>query len=190
MKQCQELPGSQLFQYRGDDGRVRDVGSADVNAYLRARWARRSPPRTSAPGRGRCSPPGLPRDGGAAPGRRTATRVRAIDAVARVLGNTRAVCRRCYVHPAVIDASLDGSLARSLEGRVSRPMQSARAPRRLETAVLALFQRRLRRDVPAPLGPAARGGRSQSLRLAHFGDVRVVVDPEPPALLGGPARRP
>ena len=36
VKQCQELPGSQLFQYRGDDGRVGDISSTDVNRYLRA----------------------------------------------------------------------------------------------------------------------------------------------------------
>ena len=53
--------------------------------------------------------------------------VRAVETVARALGNTRAVCRRCYVHPAVIDAYLDGSLARTLEGRVSR---GCRAPAR------------------------------------------------------------
>ena len=84
--------------------------------------------------------------------------LRAVETVARALGNTRTVCRRCYVHPAVIDAYLDGSLARTLEGRVSRRLQGARAPRRLETAVLALLQRRLRRDARRRPARAGRGG--------------------------------
>ena len=46
--------------------------------------------------------------------------VEAIDAVAGILGNTRAVCRKSYIHPGVIDAYVDGSIARSTARQVSR----------------------------------------------------------------------
>ena len=46
--------------------------------------------------------------------------VAAIEQVAKRLGNTRAVCRKCYVHPAVIDAYLDGSMMRTVAQRAQR----------------------------------------------------------------------
>jgi DNA topoisomerase I len=70
----------------------------------------------------------------------------AIDSVARQLGHTRAICRRAYVHPAVIDSYLDGTLETALRAEVKR------APRRLrvdEVAVLALLRRHARKQPTA-----------------------------------------
>jgi DNA topoisomerase-1 len=50
VRACQELPGQRLFQYRDEDGELREVTSSDVNAYLREITAATSPPRISAPG--------------------------------------------------------------------------------------------------------------------------------------------
>jgi DNA topoisomerase-1 len=61
----------------------------------------------------------------------------AIDEVARRLGNTRSVCRKCYVHPAVIEAYLDGSITRAM----GKPTES-------EAALLRLLARRARRHAP------------------------------------------
>ncbi len=58
VKRCQDLPGQELFQYLDEDGAVRDIGSADVNAYLREISARKSAPRSFAPGRARRLRPG------------------------------------------------------------------------------------------------------------------------------------
>jgi DNA topoisomerase-1 len=68
----------------------------------------------------------------------------AIERVAERLGNTKAVCRRCYVHPAIIDAYLDRSLARTLKRRTERELSTslARLPAD-EAAVLAFLQRRM-----------------------------------------------
>ena len=74
--------------------------------------------------------------------------VRAIDAVSQLLGNTRAVCRRCYVHPAIIDAYLDGALPRALHGRGRRPARVAGLSS-FEAAVLALLQRKLKTEKKA-----------------------------------------
>src|SRR5207248_656332 len=73
--------------------------------------------------------------------------VAAIEAVARRLGNTKAVCRKCYVHPAVIDAYLDGTLLEALGGRVGREL--TRELPAEEAAVLAFLQERLRREAAA-----------------------------------------
>jgi DNA topoisomerase I len=70
---------------------------------------------------------------------------RAIEHVAARLGNTPSVCRKCYVHPDVIGAYLDGTLAAALErradGRTSREVSGLRPE---EAAVLGLLKRRLR----------------------------------------------
>lgn len=71
-----------------------------------------------------------------------------MDAVAGILGNTRSVCRKYYIHPAIVDSYLEGSLARSLRAR--RPRRTERDDRldHVQAAVLALLQRRLKREGP------------------------------------------
>jgi DNA topoisomerase-1 len=112
VKRCQELPGQELFQYVDDDGAVQTIGSADVNEYLKEiggaeftakdfrTWAGSV---LAAVELSRVSTPDT---------RTEAQRVvvRAVENVSRRLGNTRSVCRKCYIHPAVFDAFLDGSL--------------------------------------------------------------------------------
>ena len=146
VKRCQELPGQQLFQYLGDDGRRRSIESADVNAYLRevmgadftakdfrtwagtvlAAWALHE---STPAGAGKRSNRNV---------------VRAIETVADRLGNTPSVCRKCYVHPAVIDAYLDGSLPGTLKARLTSGSRRS-GLRADEARVLQLLARRLDR---------------------------------------------
>ena len=113
-----DLPGYQLFCYVDESGESRAVESADVNAYLRSiageeftskdfrTWAGTvlcaralralEPPQSVSAGR-----------------RNVAA---AIEAVAAQLRNTKAVCRKCYIHPAVVDAYLAGHLQQSMRG--------------------------------------------------------------------------
>jgi DNA topoisomerase I len=70
----------------------------------------------------------------------------AVEAVAGMLGNTRSVCRKCYIHPAIIDAYMDKTLAQSLSAKAGQRLAHSGSLSRTETAVLALLQRRLRRD--------------------------------------------
>jgi DNA topoisomerase-1 len=114
---CHELPGQELFSYVDDEGRMVDIGSADVNAYLRAvthavctakdfrTWGGT---RTAAETLDALGPPGS-----AADARRKI--LAAIDAAAARLNNTRAVCRASYVCPQVPDAYVDGSLAAAFD---------------------------------------------------------------------------
>lgn len=77
----------------------------------------------------------------------------AIEAVAGMLGNTRSVCRKCYIHPAILEAYLDRSLARVLSAHPSeRLVASSHELTRIETAVLVLLQRGLRRDAQPDSG--------------------------------------
>ena len=73
--------------------------------------------------------------------------VAAIESVARRLGNTRSVCRKCYVHPAVVDSYLDGSMLDVLQARAQEEMRSSlHRLRPEEAAVLALLQQRLKAE--------------------------------------------
>ena len=105
VRRCAELPGHDLFQYLDEDGTRRTVGSADINDYLRRAsdadftakdyrtWAG-SVYALAALRRLMC--------GSAAEARRHL--VATVKDVAALLRNTPAVCRRCYIHPAVISA--------------------------------------------------------------------------------------
>lgn len=83
--------------------------------------------------------------------------VQAIEQVAASLGNTKAVCRKCYVHPEVINAYLDHSLAQTLKIRTEQRLRKSLAkllPE--EAAVLALLQQRLELDVRKKKRPRRR----------------------------------
>ncbi len=147
VKRCQELPGRELFQYVDDDGQVHSVGSADVNDYLRAVSGGEFSAKDFRTWTGtvlaaealRTQPP-FESEAEAKSGV-----VAAVDAVAGALGNTRAVCRKCYIHPAVIDEYLAGTLQQRLASQRAAGATS-RGLSKPETAVLGLLQRRLRRD--------------------------------------------
>ena len=108
------------------------VNSGDVNDYLREIAAATSPPRTSAPGRRPCWPPGRSASSRPSTARRppSATSPRRSSAWPARLGNTPAICRKCYVHPEVLDAYLDGSLVESLKAEIeARAARGAGGPR-------------------------------------------------------------
>ena len=136
VKQCRDLPGQELFQYRDPRGDVVDVGSADVNAYLKDVTGESFTSKDFRTWAGTVLAAKLLRDYEAVDSEARAKKniVTAIEQVAKRLGNTRAVCRKCYVHPAVIDAYLEGSIKKSAKA-VGRLTES-------EAAVLRLLQRR------------------------------------------------
>jgi DNA topoisomerase-1 len=113
VKQCRDLPGYELFQYIDDNGRRQDVNSADVNAYLQEITAEEFTAKDFRTWSGTVLATTALREFEKPASMTRAKRdvVKAIDAVAGVLGNTPAVCRKSYIHPAVIDAYMDGSMA-------------------------------------------------------------------------------
>ncbi len=117
VKACQDLPGYELFRYVNPAGQVCRVDSADVNRYIREicghdftakdfrTWAGTVLAARELSSAAPCASP--------AAGKRTI--VGAVKAVARRLGNRPATCRKYYIHPAIIDAYSDGSLAAAMQ---------------------------------------------------------------------------
>jgi DNA topoisomerase-1 len=143
VKQCRDLPGQELFQYLDETGTVVDVGSADVNAYLKDITGQDFTSKDFRTWAGTVLASELLREceAAASPTKAKKNIVSAVEVVARQLGNTKAVCRKCYIHPAVIDAYLDGTIARAAE-RTERAIGKMTAA---EAAVLGLLQRRVTR---------------------------------------------
>jgi DNA topoisomerase-1 len=145
VKQCRDLPGQELFQYRDTHGAVMDVGSADVNAYLKNVTGESFTSKDFRTWAGTVLAAKLLRDYEAVDSDARAKKniVEAIEQVARRLGNTRAVCRKCYVHPAVLDAYLDGSMMKTVGQRARRTAKAIGRMTESEAVVLGLLQRRL-----------------------------------------------
>jgi DNA topoisomerase-1 len=153
VRRMQDLPGEELVQYVDDSGETRRVESADVNGYLKALTGQdftskdfRTWAGTLLAARALCR-----MDRRAAAGQAQRNVAQAIEAVARQLGNTRAVCRKCYVHPAIVDGYLEGRLPQAVDEKALvaflRPARSRPAPRSLVPLLSrSLAARRLRGD--------------------------------------------
>jgi DNA topoisomerase-1 len=123
VKNCQDLPGQTLFQYLDEAGRRAGVGSSDVNAWLRDVTGDEFTAKDFRTWAGTviaaCALRAIAvREPADTPNERERKRhlVEAIDEVASRLGNTRAVSRRCYVHPQVLAAYMNG---RTIPGSAS-----------------------------------------------------------------------
>jgi DNA topoisomerase-1 len=148
-----DLPGQDLFQYVDDDGEQHTVGSADVNDYLRAITGEDYTAKDFRAWSGTVLAALALQEFEKFDSEAQAKKniVRAIESVAEKLGNTPTICRKCYVHPAVIDAYLDGTIMDALRARATRQLVDDLhnlSPE--EAAVLALLQQRLQQDAPAP----------------------------------------
>jgi DNA topoisomerase I len=108
VKACQDLPGQRLFQYIDDEGEPRTVESADVNAYLHEAMGEDFSAKDFRTWAGTVEAARAFAECGLKPSPRAVRTI--IAQVAERLGNTVAICRKCYVHPAVIQGFQDGSL--------------------------------------------------------------------------------
>jgi DNA topoisomerase I len=141
----QQLPGQELFQYLADDGDPRAIESEDVNAYLREISGEDLSAKDFRTWAGTVLAARALAQLGPARNERVARKriVEAIDIVAARLGNTRAVCRKCYVHPGILEAyaadDLPAALRRPEKVRKSHELSSH------EAAVAAMVARAQRR---------------------------------------------
>jgi DNA topoisomerase-1 len=112
VRRCRDLPGQELFAYLDEKGQAVDVGSEDVNAYLREISGDAFTAKDFRTWAGTVLAVRALRElAGAEAGKMTRRRIlRVVESVARLLGNTPAVCRKAYIHPDVWDAARDGSL--------------------------------------------------------------------------------
>jgi DNA topoisomerase-1 len=119
VRRLQELPGQELFQYEEADGARRSLDSADVNEYLRTISGQDFTAKDFRTWAGTVLMVCALREFATFQSQSQAKKnlVGAIKTVAERLGNTVAVCRKCYVHPAVLDSYLEGSLFAGLQRR-------------------------------------------------------------------------
>jgi DNA topoisomerase-1 len=146
VKRCQELPGQELFQYVDEDGVCQDVDSADVNAYLREITGSEFTAKDFRTWAGTVLAALALQEFQAFDSQAQAKKniVRAVERVAERLGNTPTICRKCYIHPAVIESYLDGSMLEVLRQRADQEMEEGLgALRSEEAAVMGLLQNRL-----------------------------------------------
>jgi DNA topoisomerase-1 len=154
VRRCQDLPGQELFAYVDRSGAVRDVRSDDVNRYLRDASGGDFTAKDFRTWAGTVLAYRALVDRGAPDGDPAARRavVEAVRETAGYLGNTPAVARRSYVHPAILDAYLDGDIT-SRPGlhrdRGDEPSETVAFDPDVgdEAALVALLRRRLGQDV-------------------------------------------
>jgi DNA topoisomerase-1 len=153
VQRCRELPGRELFQCVDARGRRQVVYADDVNTYLREITGHDVTAKDFRTWTGTMLAAESLREMGPAPTQRDAEHnvLRAIDHTAERLGNTRAVCRKYYIHPALIEAYLEGAVLPPLP----KPVWQERRPhgptlRRHEAEVLAFLKAR----VHPPRSPA------------------------------------
>ncbi|MBP0600140.1 DNA topoisomerase IB [Herbaspirillum sp. LeCh32-8] len=146
IRKMRDLPGQELFQYVDDEGEVHSIDSGDVNAYLREATGEDFSAKDFRTWAGTVLATLALQAFEAVDSHAQAKKnvVHAIENVAKRLGNTPSICRKCYVHPAVVESYLDGRFAELLEERVqSQLVQELHALTPEEAAVLALLQQRL-----------------------------------------------
>jgi DNA topoisomerase-1 len=152
IERLQDIPGQELFTYRGEDGESHAVGSDDVNAYLREitgeeitakdfrTWAATNLAALAL------------REFEAFDSEAKAKKnvLRAVEAVSGLLGNTPSICRKCYIHPAIFDGYLDGTLLEGLRARADDVLDH-KGPGLTaeEVAVTAFLDKRLAEISPA-----------------------------------------
>jgi DNA topoisomerase-1 len=153
VRSCQDLPGQDLFQYVDDQGQRQNIESEDVNAYLREISGADFTAKDFRTWAGTVLAAMALRELRKfdSQAQRKKNIVRAIEQVAERLGNTATICRQCYVHPAILDSYLDGSMLETMKKNAERELvqKVGRLPSE-EAAVLALLQQRLAIETRRP----------------------------------------
>jgi DNA topoisomerase-1 len=129
---CQDLPGQDLFQYVEESGEVRDVTSQDVNEYLHQIASEDFTAKDFRTWGGTVlAAIALSRQEEFQTKKEAKSNIKtAICAVAELLGNTPAVCRKCYVHPVIVEAYLKRTRIAGLNGTKSLEPSNLRAAER------------------------------------------------------------
>ena len=122
VRQCQELPGQELFQFEAESGGLHVITSEDVNAYLRETLGNDRSAKDFRTWAGTVMTAEKLHEADA-PGSESAAKrnvTAAIRSTAARLGNTLAVCRKCYVHPKVVDSYMEGSFVTDFAGALEK----------------------------------------------------------------------
>jgi DNA topoisomerase-1 len=193
VKKCQDLPGQEIFAYLDEKGNVQDVTSQDVNDYLREITGQDFTAKDFRTWAGTVLAAVALREFEPCHTAKHAKKnvVRAIEAVAEMLGNTPSVCRKCYVHPAVLESYLQGTTIATLAQEAASALRSRRHLKPDELAVMRLLQQRLS-TAPKGFRSATRAGeltRAMARSISSRG-ARPARTEKSPARKKGVALRP
>lgn len=141
---CQSIPGQELFQFIGDDGKPHDITSTDVNEYLQEITQSDFTAKDFRTWGGTVLAAMALQEFEKFDTKTQAKKnlVRAIEAVAQRLGNTPAICRKCYIHPEIMTSYLDGTMIDTFRKRAER-LRKVPGLRPEENLVLAFLEMRL-----------------------------------------------
>jgi DNA topoisomerase I len=143
IRQLQDLPGQEVFQYLNDKEERREVTSEDVNEYLREITGEDFTAKDFRTWAGTVLA-AIALNAQDAFENKTQAKKNikdAIAAVAKILGNTPAICRKCYVHPAVLETYLDGGMIEGLKQKTEETLERKRGDLKSEEAAVMGFLR-------------------------------------------------
>ncbi|MBP0443784.1 DNA topoisomerase IB [Roseomonas sp. SSH11] len=174
VRECQDLPGQELFAYTDEDGSVHDVSSGDVNEYLREITGRDITAKDFRTWAGTVMAALALREFETFDSQAAAKRnIRAaIEQVSSRLGNTPTVCRKCYVHPDLLDGYMAGQLALEIAEAAEEELREEIAHLRPEEAAVLALLAKLKTQKAAPAPKRARkpaGGPGQKPRARAKG---------------------
>src|SRR3569623_19876 len=152
VRKSRDLPGQELFQYLDENGDRRAVGSGYINDYLREITGEEYSAKDFRTWSGTLLAALALQEFEKFDSQAQAKKnvMRAIETVAKKLGNTPTICRKCYVHPAVIEAYMDGTMLEVLREETRQELSDdiqSLSPE--EAAVLAFLQERLQKEQAA-----------------------------------------
>jgi DNA topoisomerase-1 len=148
VQRCADIPGHELFKYIAGDGTKKDVTSQDVNDYLKEIAGESYTAKDFRTWAGTVLAAVALQEFEKYDSEAQAKKnvVAAIEAVSKQLGNTPAICRKCYVHPEVLNAYLDGGLEQLIEQKIDQTFKKQYSTLTdEEVMVLAFLRKRLAR---------------------------------------------
>jgi len=170
VRACQDLPGQRLFQYQDEAGEVRDLSSADVNAYLKEITGADITAKDFRTWAGTVMAALALQEFEAldTQASRKKNLKQAIERVAARLGNTPTICRKCYIHPELLNAYAEGPLLLQVEDSVEQePREDLAQLKPEEAAVLAMLQARLQRTLEDALQESLAAGAPAGQAAQH-----------------------
>lgn len=146
VKRCRDIPGQHLFQYIDENGEAQTIGSADVNTYLREATGQPFTAKDFRTWTGTVLAAWLLRAFEPFTSEREAKSniKRAVEEVSSRLGNTPTICRKCYIHPTVLNAYIEGELLEMIGRRAAEDLEEqGNTLQPEESEVLEFLRRRL-----------------------------------------------
>jgi DNA topoisomerase-1 len=170
MRSCQELPGQELLQYIDEQGNCQDVTSTDVNEYLKAITGKDITAKDFRTWAGTVlaamALSEIESFDSAAQAKRNLRS--AIEKVSARFGNTPTICRKCYIHPEVLNCYMDGNLVLDIKSQAESELRTAiENMKPEEAAVLALLRDRLAKQVERPENANPKGSAGKRTLLDH-----------------------